>query len=118
MIKLNDDGTANVLTGASDVGQGSDTVLAMIASEELGIPYHQIEMTTADTEVTPMDLGSYASRVTFIAGNAVKRAATDAKEQLLEAAADLLEAAAEDIIIQNGIVSVESAPDRNAKFWR
>ena len=43
-------------------------------------------MTTADTEVTPMDLGSYASRVTFIAGNAVKRAATDAKEQLLEAA--------------------------------
>ena len=114
MVKLNDDGTANVLTGASDVGQGSDTVLAMIAAEELGIPYHQIEMTTADTEVTPMDLGSYASRVTFIAGNAVKRAATDAKEQLLEAAADLLEAAAEDIVFENGFARVEAAPDVKA----
>lgn len=114
VVKLNDDGTANVLTGASDVGQGSDTVLAMIAAEELGIPYHKIEMTTADTEVTPMDLGSYASRVTFIAGNAVRRASADAKSQLLEAAADLLEAAAEDIVIENGIVSVKGAPNRQA----
>ncbi|MDP6084683.1 MAG: molybdopterin-dependent oxidoreductase [Nitrospinota bacterium] len=113
-VKLNDDGTANVLTGASDVGQGSDSVLAMIAAEELGIPYHRIEMTTADTEVTPMDLGSYASRVTFIAGNAVKRAAADAKEQLLDAAADLLEAAREDIVIENGTVRVGSAPERSA----
>ncbi len=113
-VKLNDDGTANVLTGASDVGQGSDSVLAMIAAEEIGIPYHQIEMTTADTEVTPMDLGSYASRVTFIAGNAVKRAAADAKEQLLDAAADLLEAAREDIVIENGTVRVGSAPERSA----
>ena len=114
MVKLNDDGTANVLTGASDVGQGSDTVLAQIAAEELGIPYHQIEMTTADTEVTPMDLGSYASRVTFIAGNAVKRAAADAKEQMRAAAADLLEAAAEDIMFENGFASVQSAPDVKA----
>ncbi len=113
-VKLNDDWTANVLTGASDVGQGSDSVLAMIAAEELGIPYHRIEMTTADTEVTPMDLGSYASRVTFIAGNAVKRAAADAKEQLLDAAADLLEAAREDIVIENGTVRVGSAPERSA----
>jgi 4-hydroxybenzoyl-CoA reductase subunit alpha len=113
-VKLNDDGTANVLTGASDVGQGSDSVLAMIAAEELGIPYHRIEMTTADTEVTPMDLGSYASRVTFIAGNAVKLAAADAREQLLDAAADLLEAAREDIVIENGTVRVGSAPERSA----
>lgn len=113
-VKLNEDGTANVLTGASDVGQGSDTVLAMIAAEELGIPYHQIEMTTADTEVTPMDLGSYASRVTFIAGNAVRRAAADAKQQLLEAAADLLKAAPEDIVIENGVVSIKSTGEGSA----
>ncbi|MFQ5913570.1 MAG: xanthine dehydrogenase family protein molybdopterin-binding subunit [Nitrospinota bacterium] len=114
IVKLNEDGTANVLTGASDVGQGSDTVLAMIAAEELGIPYHKVEMTTADTEVTPMDLGSYASRVTFIAGNAVRRAAADAKRQLLEAAADLLEAAPDDLVVENGVVSVEAIPDRSA----
>lgn len=113
-VKLNEDGTANVLTGASDVGQGSDTVLAMIAAEELGIPYHRIEMTTADTEVTPMDLGSYASRVTFIAGNAVRRAAADAKQQLLEAAADLLKAAPEDIVIENGVVWIKSTGEGSA----
>ena len=114
MVKLNEDGTANVLTGASDVGQGSDTVLAMIAAEELGIPYHQIEMTTADTEVTPMDLGSYASRVTFIAGNAVKRAAADAKQQLVSAAADLFEAAPGDIVIENGMVRVVGSAEVSA----
>ncbi|MDP7384798.1 MAG: xanthine dehydrogenase family protein molybdopterin-binding subunit [Nitrospinota bacterium] len=113
-VKLNDDGTANVLTGASDVGQGSDMVLAMIAAEELGVPYHRIEMTTADTEVTPMDLGSFSSRVTFIAGNAVKLAAADAREQLLDAAADLLEAAREDLVIENGTVRAGSAPGRSA----
>ncbi|MCZ7662882.1 MAG: molybdopterin-dependent oxidoreductase [Thermoleophilia bacterium] len=114
VVKLNDDGTANVLTGASDVGQGSDTALGMIAAEELGIPFHRIEMTTADTEVTPMDLGSYASRVTFIAGHAVRLAAADAKSQLLEAAADLLRTPPQDLVSENGVICSLEHPERSA----
>lgn len=112
-VKVNPDGTAVVLTGATDVGQGSTTVLAQIAAEELGIAYADVTMVTADTERTPYDLGSVASRVTYIAGNAVKRAAAEAKQILLAVAAEMLDVmSADELTAGNGWVFVTQAPER------
>jgi len=111
-VKVNQDGTAVVLTGATDVGQGSTTALAQIAADELGIPYEAITMVTSDTERTPFDLGSVASRVTYIVGNAVKQAANEARQILLEAAEDVLETRAEDLAVGDGRVYVKGHPDQ------
>lgn len=81
-IKVLNDGQVVVQSGASDPGTGSDTVLAQIAAETMGIGLDKITMITGDTELTPPDMGSYASRVTTIAGNAVKLAAEDALKQI------------------------------------
>ena len=84
IIKVEEDGSVYLFTGAADTGQGSDTAMAQIAAQELGVCYERIRVKAADTEITPFDTGSFASRVTFISGNATKNAATDAKRQILE----------------------------------
>lgn len=111
-VKVHQDGTVVVSTGAADVGQGSTTALAQIAAEELGVSYDAVTMLTSDTERTPFDLGSVASRVTYIVGNAVKQAAGEAKRILLDAAEDMLEASADDLEIQEDLVYVRGFPDR------
>ncbi len=90
-LKLNDDGSFNLLTGATDIGQGSDTVLSQIAAEALGISLENIILTSADTDLTVMDYGAYASSTTYITGMGVKRAAEDARHQILEVAAEICE---------------------------
>ena len=87
IIKVEEDGSVYLFTGAADTGQGSDTALSQIAAQELGVCYERIRIKAADTEITPFDTGSFASRVTFISGNATKNAATDAKRQMLEVVA-------------------------------
>jgi 4-hydroxybenzoyl-CoA reductase subunit alpha len=87
VIKVEEDGSVYLFTGAADTGQGSDTALAQIAAQELGVAYERIRIRAADTEITPFDTGSFASRVTFISGNATKNAAGDAKQQILEVVA-------------------------------
>jgi 4-hydroxybenzoyl-CoA reductase alpha subunit len=82
LVRPNEDGSVDVYTGASDIGQGSDTAIAQIVAEELTVPVEKINIISADTQTGVMDLGSYASRVTFVAGNAAKKAAEDLKEQL------------------------------------
>lgn len=116
VVELDETGTVNLLTGASDVGQGSDTTLCQILAEELGIPFEDVRIKAADTEIVPMDLGTYASRVTFYAGNAVRLAAKDAKKQLFEVVAGILEANAEDIVSRDGRVFVKGSPDRGISF--
>ena len=96
-IKVNEDGTFLLLTGAPDVGQGSSTVLSQIAAEELGVDVEDISIITADTDITPFDYGAIASRVTRTTGNAVKLAAADAKRQLFELASKRLRANIEDL---------------------
>lgn len=91
IVRVNHDGTAYVFIGAPDLGQGSTTVMAQIAAEELGIDYDAIRVIAADSELTPYDESTGASRVTYIQGNAVKRAANKAKQMLLEAAARKLD---------------------------
>jgi CO/xanthine dehydrogenase Mo-binding subunit len=89
-VKVNEDGTAILISGTVETGQGSKTVLAQIAAEELGIAPDDVTMVTADTDSAPMDTGPIASRTTYVTGNAIRLAAAKAKQILFEAAAPLL----------------------------
>ena len=90
-IKINDDGSFNVLVGATDLGTGSDTVLGQIAAEVLGVPLEDIIVYSSDTDMTPFDTGAYASSTTYISGTAVKKAAEQVAEQIKERAAMMLD---------------------------
>jgi len=86
-IRIDRDLAVTVFTGASEIGQGSDTMHVQIAAETLGVRPERIKLVAADTELTPIDLGSYSSRVTFMAGNACLEAARNMRDQILEAVA-------------------------------
>lgn len=86
-VKLDFDGRVVVFSGASDIGQGSDTMLAQVAAEVLGIPLQLVQVEAADTRLTPVDLGSYSSRVTFMVGNACKSAAEKLRSEVVNAVA-------------------------------
>jgi putative selenate reductase molybdopterin-binding subunit len=89
-IKMNDDGSFNMLIGATDLGQGSDTVLAQIAAEVLGVAVNDIVVYASDTDITPFDVGAYASSTTYISGMAVKKAAEVARSRITSRAARML----------------------------
>jgi putative selenate reductase molybdopterin-binding subunit len=89
-IKMNDDGSFNLLVGATDLGTGSDTVLAQMAAEVLGIPTEDILVYSSDTDFTPFDKGAYASSTTYISGTAVTRAALMAAWRIKLRAAKML----------------------------
>ncbi len=89
-IKLNDDGSFNMLVGATDLGTGADTVLGQIAAEVLGVPLDDIKVYSSDTDVTPFDTGAYASSTTYISGTAAMNAAENVRKRLKERAAMLL----------------------------
>ncbi len=89
-IKINDDGSFNVLVGATDLGTGSDTVLAQMAAEVLGVRLEDIIIYSSDTDMTPFDTGAYASSTTYISGTAVKLAAEGVREQIKERAGLML----------------------------
>ena len=86
-IKLNDDGSFNLQVGATDIGTGSDTILAQIAAETLGVPLKDVIIYSSDTDFTPFDTGAYASSTTYISGGAVLKAAEDCARQIVEHAA-------------------------------
>ncbi len=102
IVRVNEDGRATVITGEGEIGTGTLTVLRQIAAEELGLPYENVDITRPDTDVQPHALGALASRLTYVAGNAVKRAAGAAAEQLLEAAAEQFKLPAGELTIING----------------
>jgi putative selenate reductase molybdopterin-binding subunit len=89
-IKMNDDGSFNLLIGATDLGTGSDTILAQMAAEVLGCPVEDIIVYSSDTDFTPFDKGAYASSTTYISGEAVRKAALDVAEQIKTHAARML----------------------------
>lgn len=115
-VKFNEDGRANLLTGAPENGQGTETMLAQICAEELGLGLEDIIVTAADTDVTPHDIGSYLMALTFISGNAVKNAASDAKKQLLEIASSMLEAPPEKLEARNRRIFIRERPERGLSF--
>ncbi len=90
-IKLNDDGSFNMLVGATDLGTGADTVLGQIAAEVLGVPLEDIKVYSSDTDMTPFDTGAYASSTTYISGTAAMQAAENVRVRLKERAAMLLD---------------------------
>ncbi len=84
-VKLNDDGSVNLFVGATDIGQGSDTILAQFCAEELGIPVEKVIILSSDTDLTPFDVGAYASSTTYVSGGAVIKATVKLREQLADA---------------------------------
>ncbi|MBI2985949.1 MAG: xanthine dehydrogenase family protein molybdopterin-binding subunit [Deltaproteobacteria bacterium] len=111
-VKVNEDGTVDVLSSTTEVGQGSSTVLRQIAAEELGVPLESVRKAAPDTAFTPFDTSTTSSRSTFYMGNAVKMAAADAKEQILRMAAQLWRARPEHLKIKYGKVCIEGEPDK------
>jgi 4-hydroxybenzoyl-CoA reductase subunit alpha len=103
-IKIDRDGGVVVYTGASEIGQGSDTMTAQIAAEVLGCSLPRVRVIAADTDLTPIDIGSYSSRVTFMAGNATLQAATEVKKLITAAAAKKMNCAANDLIFRDDLV--------------
>jgi len=90
-MKMNEDGSFYLQVGASDVGAGADTVLSQIAAETLGVTLDKVIITSGDTDITPFDVGAYASSTTIISGGAVKKAAAKVRAQVLEVASKLLD---------------------------
>ncbi|NTU79918.1 MAG: molybdopterin-dependent oxidoreductase [Chloroflexales bacterium] len=115
-IRLDRSGGVTVYCGATDVGQGSTSMLAYIVAEELGVTVEQIAMATADTALTPVDLGSYSSRVTFMAGNAAIAAARTLRAQLFAVAAERLGVAAERLAAAGGVIFDGEDPGRALPF--
>jgi len=116
-VKMNDDGTATLLTGALDLGQGAETVLCQIVAEELKIPVEEIQVIAADTETTPVDIGSWISGNTYVTGNATRMAASEVRKKLLNIAAEKMEVAIDDLVMANKAVQVVGSPEHQL-FYR
>ena len=112
VVTVKHDGTVNVLVGSVDIGQGCKTVFAQIAAEELGVPLEHVIVHNDSTDTCPLCTGTFASRVTHMAGNAVKRAATEARQILLEVASGDLDVPPEELALEDGKVVVMASPDR------
>ncbi len=112
VIRVHEDATGVSLhIAAAEIGQGSDTVLTQIAAEELGIPYDQVWLVDCDTVLAPLDLGSYSSRVTLMAGNAVKMAAAEVKTKVLEVAGIQLGCDPGGLVAESGRIFLKEYPE-------
>jgi len=118
LVQLNDDGTIHLLTGAQDIGQGAETILAQIVAEEFGVSVDDIQVAAADTETTPVDIGSWISGLTYVTGNAVKKAAEEAKKLLLHSASRELNVKPEDLDVKSRTIYVKHDPHQSIPFAR
>ncbi|WP_323672841.1 xanthine dehydrogenase family protein molybdopterin-binding subunit [Candidatus Poriferisodalis multihospitum] len=110
-VKLNEDGTATVITSATENGSGAvATGLRQIAAEALGLATDQVTVTMPDTDATGYDAGSQGSRTTHVVGRAIADASAEVRSQVLDQASQMLEAAPEDLVITDGVVSVAGVP--------
>ena len=113
-VEVLKDCSVNLMVGCADIGQGSTTVMATIAAEELGLDYDDIHVTSADTMVTPEGGATSASRQTFISGNATRNACRQAKDTLAKTAADFLKIPPEELVFRNR--KIYSAKDPSVKM--
>jgi 4-hydroxybenzoyl-CoA reductase subunit alpha len=116
IVKVDRGGGVAVFCGSTDIGQGSDSLLAYIAAEEFGLQPQDIRVFTADTDLTPVDLGSYSSRVTVMTGNACIQATRSVKQKILDAAAEKLLVPAESLVMREGSVLCEDDENRRLSF--
>jgi CO/xanthine dehydrogenase Mo-binding subunit len=116
VVRLDDFGKVTLITGATEIGQGSETVLAMIVAETLGVPLERVDVINSDTSVRPWDVGTHASRTTFVGGNAARLAAEKVRAQLLEVAATEFAEPAQRLDIKGGWVFVKREPQRRLAY--
>ena len=112
MVLVDDFGSVTLVTGATEIGQGSDVAQAQIVAEVLGIAPADVTVVNDDTAVRPWDVGVHASRTTFIAGHAARLAALDARRQIFDTAALMLETDPERLVAEAGEVYVEGMPEQ------
>jgi xanthine dehydrogenase YagR molybdenum-binding subunit len=113
LVRVNPDGTVEVMAGTQDIGTGTKTMLAQIAAEELGVPLDSVRVRSGDTQKGPFAPASWGSITTPSVGPAVRMAAADAKQQLLDIASSFMEVPASTLSISGGTISVEGRPQGN-----
>ena len=111
-IQVERSGRVTVFSGASEIGQGSDSVVAQIAAEELGVPLDYVRVVSADTDLVPVDLGAYSSRETFMVGNACLRAARELRAKVVEAVAEAFEVPVTRVHLAGGWAFDVADPER------
>ena len=116
IVRVNEDGSVQFLTGTVDLGTGSNTSQAQIVAEVLGVPLEKVAVTGADTETTPFDLGSYGSRTLCAGGFSAAQAAVDAKHKLFEAAAPILGMSPEELSLGDGRIFVRGKPEKSVSI--
>jgi 4-hydroxybenzoyl-CoA reductase subunit alpha len=116
VVKMNDDGTATLLTGALDIGQGAETILCQIVAEELKMPVEEIQVVAADTETTPIDIGVWISGNAYVTGNATRVASTEVRKKLLDMAAEEMEANVADLVVDSKSIFVAGSPERRLSY--
>ena len=107
---VNSKGEVTVLAGTVEIGQGCNTILSQVAAEELKVPMEKVFMHSLDTDIIPYDASTTSSRSTYHMGNAVRRAAIHARQQIMEAAGPMLEANVQDLDFGDGKVFLKDQP--------
>jgi CO/xanthine dehydrogenase Mo-binding subunit len=105
-----------LLTGALDIGQGAETIQSQIVAEELKIPIEEIQVIAADTETTPVDIGSWISGNVYVTGNATRIASTEVRKKLLDMAAEEMEANVMDLVLGHKCIYVAGSPERKLSY--
>jgi CO/xanthine dehydrogenase Mo-binding subunit len=116
IVKMRIDGSVDVLIGSVDIGEGVRTVMRQMAAEEMGVPIEWVNVTLVDTDTSPFDTGTFASRLTHQTGNAVILACAEARGVLFEIASDLLDAAPEELEAMDGLVRVRNHPEHSVSI--
>ncbi|MCP4358212.1 MAG: xanthine dehydrogenase family protein, partial [Chloroflexi bacterium] len=117
-VKVDDFGHVTVITGSTEIGQGSETILAQIVAETLGTRLEDVTVINSDTDVKPWDVGVHASRTTYIAGNAAYLAAVEARSQIFETAAEILSTSPDNLIAYDGTIHVRDAEEQTIGLGR
>lgn len=112
MIKMQPDGSVDVVIGSVDIGEGARTVVRQIAAEELGVSIDKVTVSLVDTDSSPLDTGTFASRITHQTGNAVVEAAAEARQVLFEVAAGQLGVEPDELTVKNDTVVVRDRPEQ------
>lgn len=116
IIYINEDGTATLLTGVADPGCGNSTTLAQIVAETLGVKIEDVRVIAADTDVTPIDFGVFASRGNYAGGIAAEKAAIEAKGAFLDEASKKLGIKKEKLVAKHGVIFAVDAPEKKVSF--
>src|SRR5262245_61408513 len=111
-LKVDRSGVVTVFSGQSEIGQGCDTMLAVLVADELGLDLGAVRVLSGDTDLTPVDLGAYSSRGTFMNGNACLHAARQIKEKLVAAVAEKLGVGEREVLVTRGALCVARDPSR------